>query len=71
MMEHSAYDALVADLSHTYQREKAFSLTYLGANLGMVLAPTIRGLLFINLLDFAFFIDSFTILISTLLIIFL
>jgi len=69
MMEHPAYDALVADLSHAHQRDKAYSLTYLGANLGMVLSPTIGGMLFENHLQFLFFINSITTLISTILLV--
>ena len=36
-MEYPAYDALFADLSTTKDRERAYSLDYLGANLGLVL----------------------------------
>ena len=35
-MENPSYDALVADLSKTEEREKAYSLIYLGMNLGIV-----------------------------------
>ena len=47
-IEGPSYDALVADLSDTDTREHAYSLQYLGMNLGLVLAPTIGGLLFEN-----------------------
>jgi MFS family permease len=71
MMEHPAYDALIADLSKSKDRERAYSLTYLCANLGMVLAPSIGGLLFANHLRLSFFIDGFSTLLSTILIILL
>lgn len=67
-MEAPAYDALVADLTSSEEREKAYSLTYLGHNLGVVLAPTIGGLLFENHLNAAFIINSVCTLSSTILI---
>lgn len=71
-IEHPAYDALVADLSSYEDREKAFSLGYLGMNLGMVLSPSIGGFLFANnQLSLIFLFSSLATLLSTLLIIFL
>lgn len=67
-MEWPAYDALVADLSHGKDRERAYSMNYLGANLGFVLAPTLGGLLFQNHLNLAFLISSLATLSSTVLI---
>ena len=67
-MEHPIYDALVADLSSTENREVAFSLNYLGMNLGFVLAPTLGGLLFENYLHIAFIISGLATLSSTILI---
>lgn len=69
-MEWPSYDALVADLSLPEEREKAYSLNYLGANLGLVLAPTIGGFLFVNHLSLAFFMSSLATLSSTVLIFF-
>lgn len=69
-MEWPSYDALVADLSSSEEREKAYSLNYLGGNLGLVLAPTIGGFLFANHLSLAFFINGFATLSSTVLIFF-
>ncbi len=66
--EHPSYDALVADLSTSAQRERAYSLSYLGGNLGLVLAPTLGGLLFENHLNIAFLITGITTLSSTVLI---
>ncbi|WP_461811258.1 MFS transporter [Faecalimonas sp.] len=69
-MEWPSYDALVADLSSSEEREKAYSLNYLGGNLGLVLAPTIGGFLFANHLSLAFLINSFATFSSTVLIFF-
>lgn len=68
-IEGPSYDALVADLSDSDSREKAYSLQYLGMNLGLVLAPTLGGLLFENYLWLAFLITAGATLSSTLLII--
>ncbi len=68
-IEGPSYDALVADLSDSDTREQAYSLQYLGMNLGLVLAPTIGGLLFENYLWLAFLITSVATFSSTLLII--
>lgn len=67
-VEYPAYDALFADLSATKDRERAFSLGYLGANLGLVLSPTIAGLLFKNYLWLSFLISGISIALSTVLI---
>lgn len=67
-MEYPSYDALFADLSTTKDRERAYSLDYLGANLGLVLSPTIAGLLFKDYLWLSFLISGVSIGLSTLLI---
>ena len=67
-VEYPAYDALFADLSTTKDRERAFSLEYLGANLGLVLSPTIAGLLFKDYLWLSFLISGVSIAVSTVLI---
>jgi len=67
-MEYPSYDALFADLSTTKDRERAYSLMYLGGNLGLVLSPTIAGLLFRDYLWLSFLISGVSIAISTLLI---
>lgn len=64
-MENPSYDALVADLSTAENREKAYSLMYLGLNLGIILSPTIGGILFENHLGLAYAIDGLTTLSST------
>ena len=67
-MEGPSYDALFADLSMTKDRERAYSLDYLGANLGLVLSPTIAGVLFKNYLWLSFIISGVAIACSTALI---
>ena len=57
-IEGPSYDALIADLSDSEGREQAYSLQYLGMNLGLILAPTIGGLLFEKYLNLAFLIDG-------------
>ena len=69
-VEYPSYNALIADLTTTDQRERAYSLQYLGANLGLVLSPTIAGILFRNYLWLAFLISGLSIASSTLMIAF-
>lgn len=69
-MEWSAYDALMAELTGTEEREKAYSLQYLANNLGVVFAPTLGGLLFNNYLWLSFLIAGLAVLSSTILIYF-
>lgn len=67
-VESPAYEALFADLSTTKDRERAYSLDYLGGNLGLVLSPTIAGLLFKHYLWLCFLISAISIALSTVLI---
>lgn len=67
-MESPAYDALTADYSSTRQREKAFSLDYLGFNLGYVFGASIGGMLFENHTNLAFLLNGLSIFVSTALI---
>lgn len=69
-MEWPSYDALVADLSSVNDRERAYSLNYLGLNLGLVLAPILGGFLFAEHLNLAFLISSIATFSSTILIFF-
>ena len=69
-MEHPAYNALTADLTATRDRERAYSLVYLCANLGLVLSPTIAGILFKDYLWLCFLISGIAIGCSTVLIFF-
>ncbi|MBR3227846.1 MAG: MFS transporter [Erysipelotrichaceae bacterium] len=70
-IEWPSYDALVADLTLPKDRQRAYSLSYLGSNLGLMLTPTIGGILFNRHLDLAFIINGIAILSSTVLIYFL
>ena len=69
-IEWPSYDALVADFSTSRDRERAYSLSYLGPNLGLVLSPTLAGFLFENHLNLAFLINGISIALSTALIFF-
>ena len=64
-MEWPAYDALIAELTTDKEREKAYSLHYLSANLGVVFAPTLGGLLFNHYLWLAFLISGLAVFSST------
>ncbi len=69
-IESPAYDALNADYSTSAQREKAYSLSYLGFNLGFIAGATFSGLLFANHMRLAFLINGLADFFSTVLIIF-
>ncbi len=68
--ESPAYDALNADFSTSQQREKAYSLSYLGFNLGFVVGASLSGILFQNFIRLAFCINGLSIFVSTTLITF-
>lgn len=70
-MEQPAYNALIADITYTEDRERAYSLQYLGSNLGLVASPMIAGFLFQNYLWLSFLISGLAIGLSTILIFFL
>ena len=69
-IESPAYDALTADYSTTQQREKAYSLSYLGFNLGYVVGASVSGILFQKYIRLAFLINGLADFVSTILIIF-
>lgn len=69
-MEGPAYETLIADITTTKNREKAYSLSYLGANIGLVASPTIAGFLFKDYLWLSFLISAIAIGTSTILILF-
>ena len=69
-IESPAYDALNADYSTTRQREKAYSLSYLGFNLGYIVGASVAGILFERFVRLAFFINGLAIFVSTVLILF-
>lgn len=65
-----AHGALIADLTNKENRENAFSLTYLGFNLGFAIGPTIGGILFSKKMFFLFFmVDAITALIAVALVV--
>ncbi len=68
-VEAPAFDALFMEASKPNEREKVYSLSYLGMNLGLVFGATMGGLLYENYLSLAFILDGLTTLTSTLLII--
>ena len=70
-IEGPAYNALIADITPTRDREKAYSLLYLGGNIGLMISPTLSGILFKEYLWLAFIISGIAIGCSTLLIWFL
>lgn len=63
-----AHDALVADLADKNEREGAYSLLYLGFNLGFAAAMILAGRLFANHLKVMFIIDVITALLALVLI---
>ncbi len=68
-IEGPAFDALVIDVIKPKDREKVYSLMYLGHNLGYMFGAAIGGLLFANYLSLAFILDGITTISSTVLII--
>ncbi|MBQ6998115.1 MAG: MFS transporter [Oscillospiraceae bacterium] len=69
-IESPAYDALNADYSTSKQRATAYSLSYLGFNLGYVVGASVAGILFERFVRLAFCLNGVAVLISTVLIIF-
>lgn len=67
-IETPAYDALNADYSTSAQREKAYSLSYLGFNLGFIVGASASGILFERFLRLAFCINGLAVFTSTVLI---
>ena len=67
-IESPAYDALNADFSTSGQRVKAYSLSYLGFNLGYVVGASVAGLLFEKFVRLAFCLNGVAIGVSTVLI---
>lgn len=59
-----ASDALLAELTRPEERQSAYSLLYLGVNIGMAASPIIGGLLFASHLPLLFILDAVTTLAS-------
>lgn len=68
-MESPSFEALVVDVTKPNERDKVYSLMYLGHNLGYMFGAAIGGLLFANYLSLAFVLDGLTTLASTILIV--
>ncbi|WDV47252.1 MFS transporter [Clostridiaceae bacterium M8S5] len=60
-----AHDALLADITTPENREGAYSLSYLGFNIGFALGPAIGGLLFENYFKWIFIGDAVTAVLAT------
>lgn len=59
-----AYDALNADLTHEGNRKEAYSLLYMGVNIGFSIGPILGGLLYKNYLPLIFIGDALTTVVS-------
>ncbi len=57
-VESPAYKSLIADFSTAKDRDRAYSLNYLGMNLGMVLAPTLGGFMIADHLGLMFILSG-------------
>lgn len=63
-----AYDAMLADLTTPQNRKGAYSLVYMGWNLGFALGPIIGGFLYKRYLSLVFIGDGLTTLLSLILV---
>lgn len=63
-----ANSAMVADLTNRKDRQAAFSLLYLGVNIGSAVGPLVAGFLYTNYLQWIFLGDAATTYISLLLV---
>lgn len=68
-MEWPAFDALFIEASKPHEREKVYSLSYLGMNLGLVFGAAMGGFLYQDHLSLAFVLDGLTTFSSTILIV--
>ncbi len=66
-----ALKAMAADLTNPDNRKAAFSLLYLGLNIGFAVGPLVAGLLYNNYLNLIFVGDTLSTIIAVLLIFFL
>ncbi|GKX67294.1 MDR family MFS transporter [Inconstantimicrobium mannanitabidum] len=64
-----AFDALNADITTAKNRQAAYSLLYMGVNVGFSIGPIIGGLLYANYLSLVFIGDAITTLIALFLIV--
>ncbi len=68
-MEGPSHEALAIESSLPKDREKIFSLTYLGNNIGFIVGAGLSGFLMNNYLSLAFILDGTTTLIATFLVV--
>ncbi len=61
-------NALISDFTTLEDRAGAYSLIYLGINIGYALAPTIGAYLVVRSLDYMLYVNAFTLIISSLVI---
>lgn len=62
-----AMEAVTCDITDTSNRKEAFSMLYMGLNLGFAIGPVIAGLLYKDHMPWIFIGDALTTLLSTLL----
>jgi len=67
-MSEPAHNALLADVTNPSNRDGAYSLTYLGFNLGFIVGPAVGGLLFEKHLFWFFLGDAITAFIAVILV---
>lgn len=65
-----AINALIIDITNKRNRNDAFSLLYLGYNIGFAVGPLAAGFLFINYIELIFLIDAITTILALIPIIF-
>jgi len=63
-----SHNALVADVTEIHQRDKAYSLVYLGFNIGFIVGPALGSFLFEKHLKWLFIGDGLTLFIAVVLI---
>ncbi|MBL7006310.1 MAG: MFS transporter [Spirochaetia bacterium] len=63
-------NAMVTDLTEGLERKRAFSLLYLGTNIGVAVGPILAGLLFANHLNWIFWGDAATTLFAAVVVLF-
>jgi len=68
-MAFTAYDALQADVTNPKNRKIAYSLLYMGINIGFAIGPIIGGFLYKNYLSLVFIGDAVTTLVSMILVV--
>ncbi len=61
-------NALISDFAKPEDRARAYSLMYLGINLGYALAPQIGAYLVIRSLDYMLYVNAFTLIVSSIII---